>query len=237
MSASVTAHRVGVHFFFDRQHRVVTPTLARIRKRGDDLWGIRDITFTIKPGEGVALLGANGTGKSTLLRTVAKVLPADAGRLDTRGRIAALLSVDAGLMPALTGRENSLLLGVLAGLSRRGARRSLDAIQERTKLGDEFDHPVSSYSQGMRARLGFAVADQISPEILLLDEVHEAIDHDSRTFVEERAHEILRGGGIVMAAGHDHALLERLCGRALLLHRGEIVQDGEFEHVRRQYLS
>lgn len=235
--ASITADRIGVHFFFDRQHRVVTPTLARIRRRGSDLWGIRDVSFTIRGGEGVALLGANGTGKSTLLRTVAGVLPADAGRLDARGRIAALLSIDAGLMPSLTGRENSVLLGVLAGLSRRAARRSLADIQERTALGDEFDHPVSSYSQGMRARLGFAVADQISPDILLLDEVHEAIDHDSRVFVEERAHAILRGGGVVMAAGHDHTLLERLCGRALLLRGGEVVEDGDFDQVRRDYLG
>jgi len=233
---SITADRVGVHFFFDRQHRVVTPTLARIRRRGSDVWGIRDVTFTVEGGEGVALLGANGTGKSTLLRTVAGVLPADAGRLDARGRIAALLSVDAGLMPALTGRENSELLGVLAGMTRRAAHRSLAEIQDRTALGDEFDRPVSSYSQGMRARLGFAVADQVSPDILLLDEVHEAIDHDSRAFVEERAHAILRAGGIVMAAGHDHALLERLCSRALLLDGGEVVRDGDFADVRRDYL-
>lgn len=233
---SITADRVGVHFFFDRQHRVVTPTLARIRRRGSDVWGIRDVTFTVEGGEGVALLGANGTGKSTLLRMVAGVLPADAGRLDARGRIAALLSIDAGLMPALTGRENSELLGVLAGMTRRAAQRSLAEIQDRTALGDEFDRPVSSYSQGMRARLGFAVADQVAPDILLLDEVHEAIDHDSRAFVEERAHAILRAGGIVMATGHDHALLERLCSRALLLDGGEIVRDGDFAEVRRDYL-
>jgi len=237
VSASVTAHGAGVHFFFDRQHRVVTPTLARIRRHGTDVWGIRDVTFSIRAGEGVALLGANGTGKSTLLRAVAGVLPTDAGKLDTRGRVAALLSVDAGLMPALTGRENSILLGVLAGLSRRDARRSLADIQERTALGDEFENPVSSYSQGMRARLGFAVADQISPEILLLDEVHEAIDHDSRVFVEQRAHAILRDGGIVIAAGHDHTLLERLCGRALLLRGGHVVEDGEFARVRRDYIG
>jgi lipopolysaccharide transport system ATP-binding protein len=237
VSVAVTAHRLGVHFFFDRQHRVVTPLLARIRRRGSDLWGIQDVSFSIRAGEGVALLGANGTGKSTLLRTVAGVLPADAGRIEARGRVAALLSVDAGLMPILTGRENCLLLGVLAGLSRREARRSLEEIQERTALGDEFDNPVSSYSQGMRARLGFAVADQIAPDILLLDEVHEAIDHDSRAIVEERAQSILREGGIVIAAGHDHKLLERLCGRALLLRGGEVVEDGDFGEVRRNYLS
>ena len=151
--------------------------------------------------------------------------------------MAALLSVDAGLMPTLTGRENCVLLGVLAGLSRREARRSLAEVQERTALGNEFDNPVSSYSQGMRARLGFAVADQVSPDILLLDEVHEAIDHDSRAAVEARAQAILRGGGIVIAAGHDHTLLERLCGRAFLLRGGSVAQDGDFGAVRRAYLN
>jgi lipopolysaccharide transport system ATP-binding protein len=237
MTASVRAEGLGVHFFFDRQHRVVTPALARIRRRGSDLWGIRDMTFTIGPGEGVALIGGNGAGKSTLLRAVAGVLPADAGRLHAQGRVAALLSVDAGLMPTLTGRENCLLLGVLAGLSRRAARRALADLQERTALADEFDNPVSSYSQGMRARLGFAVAEQISPDILLLDEVHEAIDHDSRAFVEDRAHSILRGGGIVIAAGHDHALLERLCDRALLIRGGHVVEDAAFPQVSRDYLG
>jgi len=237
VNPGVATHRLGVHFFFDRQHRVVTPALARLRRRGSELWGIRDVSISIAAGEGVALLGANGAGKSTLLRAIGGVLPADSGQIETRGRIAALLSVDAGLMPTLTGRENCLLLGVLAGLSRREARRALEQIRSRTALVHEFDNPVSSYSQGMRARLGFAVADQIAPDILLLDEVHEAIDHDSLTAVVERAHAIRREGGIVMAAGHDHALLERFCDRALLLRGGTVVEDGDFAHVRRRYVG
>ena len=237
MSAAVETRLLGVHFFFDRQNRVVTPTLARLRRRSTDSWGIRDVTFSIGPGEGVGLMGGNGAGKSTLLRAIAGVLPADSGHVRANGRIAALLSIDAGLMPVLTGRENCLLLGVLAGLSRRQARAGLDAVQERTGLGDEFDHPVSSYSQGMRARLGFAVADQVAPDILLIDEVHEAIDHDSRVLVEERAREIVRGGGIVVAAGHDHTLLARLCGRAVLLRDGSVVEDGDFDLVRQAYVQ
>jgi homopolymeric O-antigen transport system ATP-binding protein len=237
MSAAVYTERLGVHFFFDRQHRVVTPTLAKLRRRGSEAWGIRDVSLSIGPGEGVAVIGSNGAGKSTLLRALAGVLPADSGRVDLQGRLAALLSIDAGLMPTLTGSENCLLLGVLAGLSRSEARRSLAEIHERTALGDEFDHPVSSYSQGMRAKLGFAVADQVDPDILLLDEVHEAIDHDSREIVEARAHEILRGGGIVLAAGHDHVLLERLCGRALLMHGGVVAADGDFRQVQQQYVG
>jgi ABC-type polysaccharide/polyol phosphate transport system ATPase subunit len=237
LSAEVVAHRLGVQFFFDRQSRVMTPTLARLRRHGSDVWGIHDIDLSIGPGEGVGLIGANGAGKSTLLRAIAGVLPADAGRVEARGRIAALLSIDAGLMPTLTGRENCLLLCVLAGMTRREARRALPEILEGTELGEELDHPVSSYSQGMRARLGFAVADQIAPDIILLDEVHEAIDQGSRVLVEGRAHAVLRAGGIVIAAGHDHLLLERLCGRALLLRDGTVAEDGDFGTVLRSYAA
>jgi ABC-type polysaccharide/polyol phosphate transport system ATPase subunit len=237
LSASIQTHDLGVQFFFDRQQRVVTPRLARLRRRSSDGWGIRRVTFSIGPGEGVALIGANGAGKSTLLRAIAGVLPADSGNVEAKGQIAALLSIDAGLTPALTGRENCMLLGVLAGLSRSQARAGLAGVQERTALGNEFDHPVSSYSQGMRARLGFAVADQVAPDILLIDEVHEAIDHDSRVLVEARAREIVRGGGIVVAAGHDHHLLDQLCSRALLLRDGALVDSGDFASVRQAYVQ
>ncbi len=237
MSAAVTAERLGVRFFFDRQSRVMTPTMARLRRRTTASDGIRDVSFSVGPGEGVALLGASGAGKTTLLRTVAGVLAPDEGRIRARGRVGSLLAVDAGLMPTLTGRENCLLLAVLAGLSRREARRILPRIRERTALGSEFDHPVSTYSQGMSARVGFAVVEQVAPDILLLDEVHEALDQEFRAIVDERAHAILRAGGIVIAAGHDHVLLERLCNRALLLRSGRLVADGELERVRQQYVG
>lgn len=233
----VAAKEVGVRFRFDRQSRVVTATLAGLRRRGSETWGLRDVTFELEPGDAVALIGPSGSGKTTLLRTVAGILAPDEGRIDVKGHVASLLSIDAGLMPVLTGRENARLLGVLAGLPRTEARRRLGAVHERTGLGTEFDRPVSSYSQGMRARLGFAVAEQIEPSILLLDEVHEALDHEFRTIVEERAAETVRSGGIVVAAGHDHPMLERLCTRALLLAHGRVVRDGSFDEVQAAYLG
>jgi ABC-type polysaccharide/polyol phosphate transport system ATPase subunit len=154
-----------------------------------------------------------------------------------RGRVGSLLSIDAGLMATLTGRENAVLLGVLAGLSRRAARGALESVKERSGLGDAFERPVSSYSQGMRARLGFAVADETAPEILLLDEVHEALDHQFREVVEERARELIARGGILVAAGHDHPLLERLCTRGLLMNAGRLAADGPFAEVQRAYLG
>jgi ABC-type polysaccharide/polyol phosphate transport system ATPase subunit len=237
VTASIAAEGLGVHFFFDHQNRVVTPALARLRRRGAETWGLRRVSFTARGGEALALIGPSGSGKTTLLRAVAGVLAPDAGQLDVRGRVASLLSIDAGLMPVLTGRENSLLLGVLAGLSRREARQAVAEVRDGSGLGDEFEHPVSSFSQGMRARLGFAVAELTDPTILLLDEVHEALDHEFRAHVEERARAILDRGGIVMAAGHDHPLLERLCDRALLLREGGVAADGEFDRVRRDYLG
>ena len=117
------------------------------------------------------------------------------------------------------------------------ARDALEGIKERSGLGSHFDRPVSSFSQGMRARLGFAVADSVDPQILLLDEVHEALDHEFRDIVERRAREILAAGGIIVAAGHDHPMLERLCTRAFLMSEGELAADGGLAELQRLYLG
>ncbi len=234
---AIRGERVGVRFYFDRHGKAVTPGLARLRRRGADAWGLHDASFSVGPGEGVALIGASGSGKTTLLRLLASVYVPDAGRLAVEGRVASLLSVEAGLLSALTGRENAALLGVLAGLSRSAARAALDDVKARSQLGDWFERPVLAYSQGMRARLGLAVADEADPQVLILDEVHEALDHEFRGVLQRRARRILDTGGIVVAAGHDHPVLEALCSRALWLSRGRIVRDGEFTEVQRAYLD
>jgi ABC-type polysaccharide/polyol phosphate transport system ATPase subunit len=235
--ARVRVEGVGVRFFFDRQHRVMSPTLARLRRRVTEAWGLRDVDFEAGPGEAVALLGPSGAGKTTLLRAVAGVVAPDRGRVEVDGRTASLLSVEGGLMPTLTGRESCVLLCVLAGLSRREAKAAVGAVGELAGLGAEFDRPVASYSQGMRARLGFAAAMQARPTVLLLDEVHEALDHEFRAVVEELSGELLRRGGVVVAAGHDHPLLEGLCNRALLLERGRVAADGPFDAVHDAYVG
>ncbi len=237
MSAAVRAQGLGVRFLFDRLQRGMTPALARLRRRGDETWGLSDVTFSLGPGDTVALLGSSGAGKTTLLRVIAGVFSPDAGTLDVTGRIGSLLSTDAGLLSNLTGRENALLLGVLAGLSRSESRAAAQGVEERSQLGGSFDRPVTSYSQGMRARLGLTVAEEIVPEILLLDEVHEALDHRFRATVASHAHSIRNAGGIVVAAGHDHGLLADLCSSAMLLHEGRLVAFGLFEDVRRTYLG
>jgi len=228
---------VGVRFHFDRHQKVMTPVGARLRRHGSTKWGVRGLSFETAGGEGIALIGPSGSGKTSTLRLLAQVYWPDEGRLVVRGRVASLLSVEAGLLHLLTGRENAALLGVLGGLSRRGSRRALESVRERSKLGDAFDQPVSTYSQGMRARLGFAVADETNPEILLLDEVHEALDHQFRAIVEERARSIVEAGGVVVASGHDHEMLARLCTRAIWMQDGQVRESGRFDEVQPRYLE
>lgn len=232
----IAAKDAGVRFFFDRHRRVVTSTAARIRRGCSTAWGIRHISFEISGGEGVALLGPSGSGKTTLLRLIAGVYAPDEGALIANGRIATLLSTQAGLFSLLTGRENALHLGVLAGLSRRQARAAVNEIKLVSELDEYFERPVGSYSHGMRARLSLAVTNQISPQILVLDEVHEALDHHFRNYLEGRVQEIIENGGTVIAAGHDHPMLARLCTRALHLDDGRVVADGPFVDIQREYL-
>ena len=233
----IEARDAGVRFLFGRHHRVLTSGAARIRRLDAETWGLRSLDFTLSPGQGVALLGPSGSGKTTLLRLLAGIYEPDAGRIHVNGKVASLLSIDAGLLPVLTGRQNALYLGVLAGLSRSESRARLDDVKERSGLGEYFERPVSSFSQGMRARLGFAVADQVNPRILLLDEVHEAFDHEFRAILERRARRLVEAGGVVVAAGHDHPMLERLCDRALYLSHGSLRADGAFADVQRQYFE
>jgi len=237
VSATIEAQGLGIRFLFDRERRVITPILGKLRRRGSEAWGLHELNVEIRGGEGIALIGRSGSGKTTLLRAIAGVLVPDVGSVTVHGRVGSLLSVDAGVMSVLTGRENALLRAVLVGLPRAEARAALEEIRERTGLGAYFDRPVSSYSLGMRARLGFVVAERADPEILLLDEVHEALDHDFRRIVAECAHTILQSGGIVVAAGHDHEMLKRFCARALWLDRGSVRADGPFDEVRSAYLE
>jgi len=232
----IVAEGISIEFLFNRYMRVVTPGEARVRGQGMITWGLRDVSFSIGPGEGAALIGPSGSGKTTLLRVLAGVFAPDRGMLEIHGRVASLLSTSAGLTSLLTGRENAALLGVIAGLSRRSARKVAEHVKVRSGLGEAFERPVLTYSQGMKARLGFAVAEEVDPQILLLDEVHEALDHEFRDFLQQRAQAILENGGIVIAAGHDHPMLARLCTRALWMQDGEIHEDGPFAEVQPRYL-
>lgn len=237
MRAQIRCEDVRVRFQLDRARKVVTPALARLLPAGETVWGLKGVDLIVGPGEALALVGASGSGKTTLLRVLAGVLPADGGALETRGRVGSLLAVDAGLLDRLTGEENALMLAVLAGMNRKRAADEMPRIREVSELGAAFDRPVSAWSQGMRARLGFAVADCMAPDILLLDEVHEALDHEFRAVIYERAQALKDVGGIVVAAGHDHGLLEHVCDRAVLMSDGRVTGDGPVQRITADYVA
>jgi ABC-type polysaccharide/polyol phosphate transport system ATPase subunit len=237
VSALIEARGVGIQFHFDRQRRVLSPTLARIRRGGPEPWALRGVDLVAEPGDGIALVGPTGSGKTTLLRLLGGILAPDEGSLTVRGELGTLLSPQAGLVGLLTGRENAELLGVLVGMSPPEARAAVAPIREMSGLGDSFELPVSSYSEGMRARLGFAVAAQRAVDLLLLDEVHEAMDHEFRGAMAERARAVRGRGGIVVAAGHDHPVLATLCDRAVWMESGAVRRDGEFHEVVDTYVS
>jgi lipopolysaccharide transport system ATP-binding protein len=237
VTALIRVVGLGVRFQFDRQGRPVTPAAARIRRHCTSAWALRAVDIEIHAGECLALIGPNGAGKSTLLRAIAGVLATDDGRVEVQGRLGTLLSVQAGLIPLLTGRESCQLLCALAGIPRRQVRARLSHLQVESGLAEAFDRPVSSYSQGMRARLGFTAIAHTHPEILLLDEVHEALDEEFRGLVQTHVGRITQDGGIVIVAGHDHEELERLAARAVLLEDGSVMADGPFEEVASGYFA
>lgn len=232
---SVHARNAGIRFDFDRRQRVVTRTLAHVRRIRSTAWGLRGIELDLEPGSGAALIGPTGSGKTTMLRMIAGVIPPDEGTLEVEGRVATLLSTGAGLGALLTGRENAVLLAVLAGLTMSEAEDELDSIAERSDLEEAFDRPLHTYSEGMRARLHFAVIQATTPAVMLLDEVFEALDHEFRSRVEGYARALRDRGGVVVAAGHDHVALAEICPQAILLDHGHVRASGAFDDVVRIY--
>lgn len=233
--ATITAQDVGVRFDFDRRSRVVSQTLRAIRRVKATSWGLRGVSLDLEPGTGLALVGPTGSGKTTLLRVIAGVIIPDEGSINVDGQIGSLLATEAGVGGLLTGRENSQLLCVLAGLSLEEARARLDEVADLSHLAEAFERPVYTYSEGMRARLHFAVIQVTTPSVMLLDEVFEALDHEFRGLVEDYARALRDRGGIVVAAGHDHHALQRICPRAAFLAEGRMQWAGGFEETIEAY--
>jgi ABC-type polysaccharide/polyol phosphate transport system ATPase subunit len=174
-----------------------------------DFWALRDMSFTVRRGECLGLVGHNGSGKSTLLRVVAGITRPSEGRLTTNGRVSALLDLGAGFHPQISGSENALLNAVLLGLSLQEAREALPSIAEFSELGEFFDQPMRTYSSGMYVRLGFAVAVHVRPEILLVDEVLAVGDAEFQSKCFTHMEKLRRDGVTVMMASHDLPSVQR----------------------------
>jgi ABC-type polysaccharide/polyol phosphate transport system ATPase subunit len=198
-------------------------------------FSLRDLNLRVEPGEAVALLGHNGSGKSTVLRLVAGVYRPSAGTITTNGRITAVIELGAGFHPELTGAENIHLYGAVLGLTRRELRASWDEIVDFAELEDFLDTPLKYYSSGMEARLAFSVAVCLQPDVLLLDEVLAVGDAEFRRRCLERLKRFHSRGGTLLIVSHELDQLRHLCTRGVWLRDGRVVLDAGIAEVLAAY--
>lgn len=198
---------------------------------------VKNVSFTIGRGEMVGIIGRNGSGKSTLLKIIAGVYRPTFGRVEVKGSIAPLLELGAGMHPELTGRENILLNGLLMGYSKRQMQEKEESIIEFAEIGDFIDAPMKQYSSGMYTRLAFAVATEVDPAILIMDEILAVGD---TAFQEKCFHRIRRfreAGKTILLVTHSMSQVVEYCDRAILLNRGNVVFDGVPEEAVELYLG
>ncbi len=201
------------------------------------LWALRDVSFDVRAGETVGLMGSNGAGKSTALKLIGRIMPATSGQVTVRGRVAALLELGAGFHPDLSGRENVFLSGTLAGMDRAEIGGKYDAIVDFAELEAFMDVPVKHYSSGMFARLAFAVSVHLEPDLLLVDEVLAVGDHSFQRKCLDRIGEMRQQGVTICLVTHALDNVRRMCDRALWFDHGRLRADGPAEAIVREYLD
>jgi lipopolysaccharide transport system ATP-binding protein len=214
----------------------------RRKRRGDALddqefWALRDVSFEVQPGEAIGVIGPNGAGKSTVLKLLSRILKPTMGVARTRGRVGALIEISAGFHPDLTGRENLYLQGAILGMARAEVSRKLEAIVDFSGIRDFIDTPVKRYSSGMNARLGFAVAAHVDPDVLLIDEVLAVGDFTFQQKCYERLAEFRRSGAAIVFVSHNMQAIVSLCDKAVLLRPGRSPILGSVGEVAALYAS
>jgi ABC-2 type transport system ATP-binding protein len=212
-------------------------TIRRLQRRivYDDFVALQDVELEIEAGERVGVIGRNGAGKSTLFRVISRVLPPSEGRVFVAGRIAPILELGLGFHGELTGRENVMLQGALLGFSRRETRARLERIVDWAELQDFIDAPIRTYSTGMAARLAFAVATDVDPDILLVDEALAVGDEKFQRKCQERMASLQARGKTFMLVSHSMNHIRANCDRVIWLHHGRIVRNGPPETVTQSY--
>lgn len=229
---------------FRRYHpdrpRTIQETLAKGLRRiraSERFWGLRDVSFSVGRGRTVGIIGANGSGKSTLLRLVGGIGKVDTGRIDVHGRICALLDLGSGFHPDLTGRENVIVSGVLAGLTRREVLQRFDAIVDFSEIEKFIDNPMRTYSTGMQMRLAFSTAVHTDPEVLLIDEVLSVGDTAFQNKCLERIAQFKASGCSILLVSHEASVVQELCDDALWLSAGRLMAHDKSAEVVRQYMA
>jgi len=229
---AIRVERLGKRYLLEGAKRA----LLSSRVRDDQaFWALRGVSFEVKEGERVGIIGRNGAGKSTLLKILSRVIAPSEGRAEISGRVASLLEVGTGFNARLSGRENIYLNAALLGLTRKDVDARLQEIIEFAEIGRFIEEPVKSYSTGMRARLGFAVAAHIDPDVLMLDEVLSVGDAAFQAKCLQRVGELTDAERTLLFVSHSIPAVRRFCDRCLWLHQGVVVMDGPAVAVTEAY--
>lgn len=201
----------------------------------DEFWALKDVSFSLKEGERLGILGLNGAGKSTLLKVVAGVFKPTEGKVVCKGKVVPLLELGAGFDRQYTGRENIFLYGAILGYSKKYMESKFDEIVEFSGLEQFMDVPIMNYSSGMKSKLGFSIATIAEPEILILDEVLSVGDAKFRKKSEEKIMQMMGDGTAVLFVSHSLEQVKRICNKAMILDHGKIVAIGDVEEVAEIY--
>lgn len=197
----------------------------------NEFWALKDVSFQVKKGDRVGILGLNGAGKSTLLKIIAGVLKPTEGKVSVRGKIVPLLELGAGFEKEYTGSENIYLYGTVLGYSREFLAQKYDEIVAFSELGEFIDVPLKNYSSGMKSRLGFAIATVVEPEVLILDEVLAVGDAKFRKKCEARIQAMFDKGVTVLFVSHSLPQVQRICNRAVILEHGSLLAEGDIDTI------
>jgi ABC-2 type transport system ATP-binding protein len=219
----------------ERNNSLKATIMRGRRVVAEDFWALKDVSFEVYEGETFGLIGENGSGKSTMLKCLTRILRPNQGSVAVNGKVSALLELGAGFHPELTGRENVFLNGAILGLSQKELRRRFDSIVDFAGVGAFIDEPVKNYSSGMYVRLGFSVAINVDPDVLLVDEVLAVGDEAFQRKCNEKFAELRNEGKTIVLVTHGLPIVQNLCNRAAWFSHGHLMQVGRPKEVIEAY--
>jgi len=235
----IKAEKIGIHYrIYHRQARSLKTAVIDLMRRKysyEKFWALRDITFEVKKGEMLGIVGRNGSGKSSLLKILSGIYGPDEGRFTIDGRASALIELGAGFHPELTGSENVILNGAILGYTREEMDAKYNDIVDFSGVVKFMDSPVKNFSSGMQLRLGFSVAVHSDPDVMLIDEVLAVGDRQFKDKCYGKIEEFRRNGATIVFVSHDMQEIRKYCDRCMWLHEGEIKSIGKPEKITKDY--
>jgi ABC-type polysaccharide/polyol phosphate transport system ATPase subunit len=236
-AVSVNAVSLKYRLYKERNNSFKTALMRGRRSTFEDFWALDDVSFDVPTGSTFGLVGSNGAGKSTLLKVLSRILYPNKGSFTTHGRMAALLEVGSGFHPELSGRENIFLNGSILGMSRKEITRKFDEIVDFSGVSKFIDQPVKNYSSGMYVRLGFSVAINVDPDVLIVDEVLAVGDAAFRAKCADKFVDFKKAGKTVIMVTHSMSSLQSMCDQAAWIDQGKLVTVGDAKTVVTAYLK